>query len=87
MFVVMTNDPVINGACIWKYVDDTTASEVVGNGEVSSAQIIADKVAEWSLANRVQLNTEKCKELRISFARNKAIFEPIRDVQGVRPRC
>ena len=69
---------VINGACVWKYVDDTTASEVVGKGEISSAQIIADKVAEWSLANRVQLNNEKCKELRISFARNKAIFEPIR---------
>ena len=69
---------VINGACVWKYVDDTTASEVVGKGEISSAQIIADKVAEWSLANRVQLNNEKCKELRISFARNKATFEPIR---------
>ena len=38
---------------VWKYVDDTTASEVVGKGEVSSAQIIDDKVAEWSLANRV----------------------------------
>ena len=74
----MINDLVINGACVWKYVDDTTASEVVGKGEVSSAQIIADKVAEWSLANRVQLNNEKCKELRISFARNKARFEAIR---------
>lgn len=31
-----------------------------------------------SSANRVQLNTEKCKELRISYARNKAICEPIR---------
>ena len=55
-----------------------TASEVVGKGEVSSAQIIAGKEAEWSLANRVQLNIEKCKELRVSFARNKAIFKPIR---------
>ena len=78
LFVVMINDLVINGACVWKYVDDTTASEVVGKGEVSSAQIIADKVAEWSLANRVQLKNEKCTELRISFARNKATFESIR---------
>ena len=65
----MINYQVINGTCVWKYVDDTTASEVVGKGKV---------VAEWSLANRVQLNNEKCKELRISFARNKATFEPIR---------
>ena len=78
LFVVMINDLEINGSCVWKYVDDTTASEVVGMGKVSSAQIIADKVAEWSLANRVQLNNEKCKELRISFGRNKATFEPIR---------
>ena len=55
-----------------------TASEVVGKGELSSAQIIAGKEAKWSLANRVQLNIEKCKELRISFVRNKAILKPIR---------
>ena len=30
---------------VWKYVDDTTATEVVRKGEVSSAQIIADKLA------------------------------------------
>ena len=70
LFVAMINDLTINGACVWKFVDNTTASEVVGKGEVSSAQIIADKVVEWSLANRVQLNSEKCKELQISFARN-----------------
>ena len=74
----MVNDLVINGARVWKYVDDTTASEVVRKGEVSSAQIITDKVAEWSVANRVQLNNEKCKELQISFASNKATFEPVR---------
>ena len=30
---------------------------------VSNAQLIADCVAQWSLDNRVQLNSEKCKEL------------------------
>ena len=29
---------------------------------------IADEVAEWSNRNRVKLNIDKCKELRISFA-------------------
>ena len=77
VFLVMINDLAFNGACVWKYVDDTTASEVVGKAEVSSAQIIADKVAEWFPDNRVQLNNEKCKEPRICFARNRATFEPI----------
>ena len=30
-----------------------------------------------SLENRVQLNSNKCKDLRISFARNMQDFEPI----------
>ncbi|XP_022796427.1 uncharacterized protein LOC111334876 [Stylophora pistillata] len=51
LFVVMINDLVIDGGRVWKYVDNTNASEVVGKGAVSSAQIIADKVVEWSLAN------------------------------------
>ena len=35
------------------------------------SQDIADKVAEWSMQNRVKLNSEKCKELRISFVKNE----------------
>ena len=36
---------------IWKYVDDTTASEVVAKGSESNAQQIANKVFEWSSDN------------------------------------
>ena len=64
-------------ANVWTYVDDTTASEVVAKGNRSCAQDIADKVAEWSMQNRVKLNSEKCKELRISFVKNKPQFAPI----------
>ena len=64
-------------ANVWKYVDDTTASEVVSKGNRSCAQDIADKVAEWSMQNRVKLNSEKCKELRISFVKNEHQFAPI----------
>ena len=38
---------------------------------------IADKLAEWSMQNRVKLNSEKCKELRISFVKNEPQFAPI----------
>ena len=51
-------------AQLWKYVDDTTTSEVVAKGGASNAQHIADCVSQWSLDNRVKLNSEKCKELR-----------------------
>ena len=32
---------------------------------------------EWSRLNRFQLNTDKCKELRVSFAKNKPDLPPL----------
>ena len=61
----------------WKYVDDTTTSEVVVKGGVSHMQAIANRVIEWSRENRVQLNADKCKELRISFAKEQRAFDPV----------
>ena len=68
-------------AKLWKYVDDTTSSEVVLKSVDSNAQQIADQVAQWSSDNRVKLNNEKCKELRISFARNQP------ELQHSSPQC
>ena len=73
----MINDLAVNNALLWKYVDETTASEIVSKGDQSSAQAIADTVADWSRKNRVKLNNEKCKELRISFARVERDFPPV----------
>ena len=79
LFLVLINDLAIdNGiAHIWKYVDDTTASEVVIKGRASNAQRIADNVAKWSSDNRVKLNSDKCKELRIWFAKEESHFADI----------
>ena len=74
LFLILINDLSLRdnlNAKLWKYVDDTTSSEVVPKGCDSNAQQIADKVAQWSSDNRVKLNNEKCKELRTSFARNQ----------------
>ena len=74
----MINDLVLSDSRVWKYVDDTMTSEVIPKGEISGAHFIADKVAEGSQNNRVQLNPDKYKELRISCARKKQIFEPVK---------
>ena len=58
-------------------MDDTTVSEVVVKGGESHVQAIANRVIEWSHENRVQLKTDKCKELRISFAKEQRVFDPI----------
>ena len=40
----MINDLIIDDAHTWKYVDDTTASEIVSKGGTSDAQNIVDQV-------------------------------------------
>ena len=50
---------------------------VRGSRGESHAQAIANRVIEWSLENRVQLNADKCKERRISFAKEQRVFDPV----------
>ena len=52
-------------------------SEIAAKGGVSHAQAIADRVIEWSRENRVQPNADKCKELRIIFAKGQRVFDPL----------
>ena len=44
---------------------------------MSNAQTIADEVANWSNRNRVKLNIDKCKELRISSVSVSHDFPPV----------
>ena len=78
LFLLMINDlrmKDIDGS--WKYVDDTTISEVVPKGSISRTQQAASSVENWSLRNKLQLNPDKCKELRIDFKQKKDQFDPI----------
>jgi len=73
LFLVLINDLKINNVgSIWKYVDDTTTSEIVVNGANSKSQVIANTVMQWSSEN-----SDECKELRISFAKIKPQLAPI----------
>ena len=44
---------------------------------MSNAQTIADEVANWSNRNRIKLNPDKCKELRISSVSVSHDFPPV----------
>ena len=56
------------------HVDNTTVTEVVAKGKECHVQEIADSVIVWSQAKRVQLNTDKCKELKISSAKERRVL-------------
>ena len=51
------------------------------NNKKLHVQAIANRVIEWSHENRVQLNADKRKELRISFAKEQRVLDPI-TIQG-----
>ena len=56
VFLLLINDLVLNNdinAYLWKYVDDTTSSEIVAKGHLSYSQNIADSVAKWSSNNKL----------------------------------
>ena len=73
LFVIMINDLRVNNVDLWKYVDDTTIAETVPRNESSKIQAAVDDLVLKSLADRFQLNEEKCKELRISFSKTRGV--------------
>ena len=70
----MINDLNAGEADMWKYVDDTTISEVIAKGQESCIQQMVDDFAIQARDDGFQLNERKCKELRISFAKNEPEF-------------
>jgi hypothetical protein len=75
LFILMINDLDIRDVLKWKFVDDTTAAEVVRKGTNNLVQDAVTDVEEWSTANRLTLNVEKCKELRNDFKLVKQPFD------------
>ncbi len=77
LFIMIINDLMIDEPHFLKFVDDTTASELIPKGSVSNAQHIVDQISDWSHINRVQLNSDKCKEMGMTFAKRLQEFEPL----------
>ena len=78
LYLIMINTVGVAYVDQWKYVDDTTVAETVLKNDVSAMQEYVEDLSNQSLANKFQLNETKCKELRISFAKFKPDFAPIR---------
>ena len=77
LFILLINDLNISQGSLWKYVDDSATSEIILKNRTSKAQELVDEVICWSDDNKMHLNAEKCKELRISFNVNPVEMGPI----------
>ena len=62
---------------MWKYVDDTSCSEIVTKGGVSKLQEAVHDLSRQASIDGFQLNEAKCKELRIGLSNNNHDFEPL----------
>ena len=76
LFLVMIND-LDTPVDIWKYVDDTSCSEIVTKGSESKLQEALDDLSRQASLDGFQLNEAKCKELRIGFSNSNHDFEPL----------
>ena len=73
----MINDLKFQDVSSWKFVDDTTISEVVQSKANSHVQNAVTHVEMWSAENKLQLNAKKYKELIIDFNHTKHVFDPL----------
>ena len=75
----------------WKYVDDITISEVVPLNGNSVLKLELDDINSWTLANDMNLNPGKCKEIVVCFSRLEGLppaliidGESIRESSGLK---
>ena len=71
LFILMIEDINTCNTELWKYVDDTTIAECVDKNKASTIQFDVEERITKSSENKVQLNETKCKELRISFVKER----------------
>ena len=76
LFLVMINE-LDTPFDMWKYVDDTSCSEIVTKGSESKLQEAVDDLSRQASLDGFQLNEAKCKELRIGFPNSNHDFEPL----------
>ena len=76
LFTIMINDLSIGGVSLWKYLDHTAISATVLKNHNSKIQQYVDDLSKQVSADRFQINEDKCKELRITFARSQRDFDP-----------
>ena len=67
LFAVMTNRLLRHWHLRTKFVDDTTAVEILPRNSISYINMVADDVHCFSTSNRMKLNPAKCKEMIINF--------------------
>ena len=72
-----------------KYVDDTTAFEIIPRNSTSMLDVVVREIHDYCIEHKMELNPQKCKEMYVNFMKNSiTAMRPIsignQNVQRVR---
>lgn len=70
LFIVMTNNLLSEWNLRTKFVDDTTALEIIPRNSISLLNYAASDIYNFAMDHNMKLNPLKCKEMLINFLRN-----------------
>ena len=78
LFTVMTNKLLSDWWLHTKYVDDTSALEIIPRNSPSLLNVVASDIHNFAIAHNMRLNPTKCKEMHINFLCNSnCLINPI----------
>ena len=78
LFTVMTNKLLSDWQLGIKYIDDTTALEIIPRNSRSLLTVVASDIHKFAIAHNTRLNPTKCKEMHINFLRDSnCLINPI----------
>ena len=70
LFAVMVNKLLMNWHMRTKYVDDTTAFEIIPRNSISMLDVVVREIYDDCIEHKMKLNPKKCKELYVNFIKN-----------------
>ena len=74
----MTNDLLLDWNLRTKFVDDTTALEIILRNSISLLDVAANMINDFAVSHNMKLNPAKCKEMLINFMQDpNFLLKPI----------
>ena len=70
LYTLMTNKLLSDWRLRIKYVDDTSALEIISRNSPSLLNVVASYIHNFAIAHNMRLNPTKCKEMHINVLRN-----------------
>ena len=80
LFAVMVNKLLMNWHMRTKYVDDTTAFEIIPRNSISMLDVVVREIHDYCIEHKMKLNPKKCKEMYVKFMKNSRSITAMRHI-------